>query len=129
MSRAPLTVVVPGRLINPLNVSAMGVWKHRRAMKNARERTAEAVRVTLLTTPAWRAVPPGRPKRIAFHVTSWNSLDDDGLVAACKPARDGLIDARLILGDAPRDGHVFTYSQQINRKVGASVAITIAEGA
>ena len=46
----------------------------------------------------------------------WNYFDEhDGLRNACKPLVDGLVRARVIHDDAPSAGHLFLYTQVINR--------------
>lgn len=62
-----------------------------------------------------RVREPAAPKRITFAVLTWNPWDDDALPPACKPVRDGLVDARVIHGDAPADGHEFVYGQRVSR--------------
>jgi hypothetical protein len=48
------------------------------------------------------------------HFTAYvgRPFDSDNLISALKHVRDGLIDARLIRGDAPADHHEFTYEQR-----------------
>ena len=109
-----LAIFCPGRLVNPLNASAWGWQKRSRLAKQWKERVAMA-----LLEAGWRVQIPSpysrRPKHVHFHAHTWNALDDDGLSASLKPCRDALVECGVISGDAMRDGHVFTYSQEINR--------------
>lgn len=71
---------------------------------------------------------PSVPKTVEF--TAYGpppGFDDDGLRTALKHVRDGLIDARLIDGDAPRHGHRFVYHPQILSRTirGVVVKVTV----
>lgn len=50
----------------------------------------------------------------------WNLFNDDGLRAALKPVRDGLMDARVIHSDGPRSGHGFVYPRSWTGYAGGS---------
>ena len=114
--RAALLVVdVPGALRNPINGS-WGHWRtHARAEASWRSRTAQRARVAVLLRPGPR-LEPQTPKALTFTVYTANAWDDDeGLNAACKPVRDGLIDGGVIHGDGPAHGHTFAYRQTMAR--------------
>lgn len=91
-----------------------GHWsKHRRWAKDWRERTHQHLFVALRGR---RGLPPATaPKRVVFFASTANAWDDDGLRAGMKPVRDALKDAGVIHDDAPASGHVFVYTQQIDR--------------
>jgi hypothetical protein len=97
------------RLVNPLN--AREHWA-RRWKRAARQRHLVALTVFQAIGARHFEAPPARPKRVHFTAYVGRLLDDDNLIAALKAIRDGLQDARLISGDAPNDGHVFTYEQR-----------------
>jgi hypothetical protein len=122
---APLIFSIPGRLLNPLNVGAWGLYKHRRWARTRREQAAEAARVAMLLKREWRDIDPAAPKRIAFLAIVPKRFDDDGLRSALKPTRDGLADARLIHHDGPKSGHEFTYDQTGTRAEPPRVLVTI----
>ena len=106
---ARLEFWLSARLVNALNRREYWMATAVRA-RTQREAVALAVHQALGRT--YRiAVPPGRPKAIHFEARVGRAFDDDNLRAALKSVRDGLIDAGLIQGDAPRDGHTFTYTQ------------------
>lgn len=113
-----MTLFVPGRLRNPLNGS-WGFWhKHARLAKDWRTRTAQAVLVEGILRNRGIIQPfhPTAPKLVTFTAHTWNHWDDDeGINAACKPIRDGLVDARLLHSDAADSGHVFVYKQVMDR--------------
>lgn len=118
-----LRVFVPGVLRNPLNGS-WGNWrKHAKAARTWREKTAMCV---FGTVGRRRTSDSHQPKRITFCAQVGAPWDDDNLPAAIKPIRDGLVDARIIHADAPDSGHVFAYTQVVNRKE-RGVQITIEE--
>lgn len=121
-----LVLWLPGQILNPLNVGAWGLHKHRRWAKARREQASEHARVAMLRSPAWRAVDPAAPKRVEFFAVVAKSFDGDGLQAALKPTRDGLADARLIHHDGPKSGHAFVYDQRGTRKEPPGVRVTIA---
>jgi len=104
-----LVVELPITVTNPLNE-----WRHwahvRRVAKFERKLTRRLVAVALGRAYQLEA-PPSRPKRIELHVYHGRLFDDDGLVAALKHVRDGLIDAKVIDDDRPSAGHEFVYGQ------------------
>jgi hypothetical protein len=100
---------IPIQLVNPLNERES--WPVR-AKRAARHRELVAMTFRQALPRRWSIeAEPSRPKRVEFLIFRGRALDDDALASACKSLRDGLIDARLINGDAPKDGHVFTYRQ------------------
>jgi hypothetical protein len=111
-----LAIFVPGRLVNPLNAHAWGWRKRSRTAKAWKERVAVALLEDDWGRVALRFGPAPAPKAVHFHAHVFNRFDGDGLQAACKPIRDALVECGVISGDADRDGHSFTYSQQIDRK-------------
>ena len=112
-----MTIFIPGALMNPKNVSSMGVWKHRRYMKNWRERTAQYLLKASLAFPSRRwPWPPEAPKTVTFTAHTAQEWDDDGLAFSLVSVRDALKDMQLIDDDAPRAGHTFVYRQVIDRK-------------
>lgn len=119
-----LSVFVPGPLMNPKNMSAMGLWKHRRYMKTWRERTGHYLLQASLAYPQRRwPWPPELPKRVAFTAHTAREWDDDGLAYGLVSVRDALRDMRLIQDDAPRCGHVFTYAQVIDKLRGVTILV------
>lgn len=120
-----MTLFIPGRLRNPLNGS-WGFWaKHARLAKDWRTRTTQAVLVEGLVRKTPRLFHPTEPKHVTFTAHTWNHWDaDEGINAACKPLRDGLVDARLIHSDAADSGHVFSYKQVVDRaRRGVEIAV------
>jgi hypothetical protein len=111
-----VNIFVPGRLRNPLN-SSWGFWaKHARASKDWRTRTAQSVLVSELMRRHRGTFDPTAPKHVTFTAHTWNRWDsDEGVNAACKPLRDGLVDARVIHSDASDSGHSFSYTQVVDR--------------
>lgn len=108
------TFFVSGTLTNPLN-GAHGHWATKaKARARWREKTAAMARVTL-GRHGLRPVATS-PKRVLMIAQTWNAMDTDGLQAAMKPIRDGLVDAGLIGSDGPKSGNVFVYAQRIDRK-------------
>jgi hypothetical protein len=113
-----LEVWIPGALVNPLNESAWGLWKHRRRVKTLREK-AQACLLEAIHRTGWN-LPPSAPKRITFTRTGFNLMDGDGYQAACKPYRDALTDMQVIDDDRDSAGHVFVYDQVRKRAVGVA---------
>jgi hypothetical protein len=111
---ALLTVFVPGPLRNPQNGPRGRTWWAQAAVTAAwRGRTAQRARVAVLMRPGPR-IESQTPKALTFTVYTARAWDDDeGVNAACKPVRDGLIDGGVIHGDGPESGHTFTYRQTI----------------
>src|SRR6185295_12058931 len=65
------------------------------------------------------------PKNVMLEMHVWNYFDEhDGLRNACKPIVDGLVNAGVIDNDAPSSGHLFLYTQILNRKM-RGVLITV----
>lgn len=125
-----MTIFVAGRLRNPLN-SSWGHWaKHARASKDWRTRTAQEVLVECVMRRPRQTFLPTAPKRITFTAHTWNRWDaDEGVNAACKPLRDGLVDARVIHSDAADSGHTFVFRQVVDRtRRGVEITIEAKEG-
>jgi hypothetical protein len=111
------------RLVSEANVREH--WSHR-SKRASRQRSLVAL--TLLQVLGARESPDPRnptrrkrwyiqadPKRAKWvHFTAYvgRPFDSDNLVGALKHVRDGLVEAQLIHGDAPRHGHEFTYEQR-----------------
>jgi hypothetical protein len=118
-------IFVPGRLQNPKNWHAWGVWKHRRYVKDWRERTGQYLLAASLAFPGrhwpW---PPRQPKAVHFHACTMRPWDDDGLAFGLVGARDALIDMQLVHDDGPTSGHTFHYTQEVNRSA-PGVRVTI----
>lgn len=125
----------PGKLTNPKNVQGLGLWKHRRLIRDARERACTAMLHARNTARAW-PWPADTPKRVTFTAQLARLLDDDSLPYALSPIRDALGDAGLIgktagtvkgpgrVKDGPEDGHVFFYTQEVNREaIGVRIRI------
>jgi hypothetical protein len=99
------------RLVSP-NASAKEHWS-RRARRVSRHRDLVALTLFQALGARWHLeAQPATPKQVHFTAYVGRPLDDDNLIAALKAVRDGLQDARLINGDAPQDGHRFTYAQR-----------------
>lgn len=117
---------LPCVLVNPLN--AREHWGTR-AKRTKAHREAVALAIwTCFHDPhgrgsKWTVVNPRAPKAITFAANVARKFDDDGLVAACKALRDGLQDGGLIVSDAPDHGHVWTYTQEIQRPLGVLFTI------
>jgi hypothetical protein len=107
---AALTIWLPVTIVNTLNRRGHWVISMRRA-RAQRAAVVVAVLEELHRQKMHVAVPATRPKAIQFEAHIGRAFDGDGLQAALKSVRDGLIDAHLIHGDGPQDGHVFRYRQ------------------
>lgn len=118
-----LEVWIPGAIVNPLNQSAWGLWKHRRRTRTQREKAAGYLLVALRNA-RW-TVPPATPKRVTFTRTGFNAMDSDGYQAACKPYRDALMDMAVIDDDRDSAGHTFAYAQRIDRSRKALAGVMI----
>ena len=117
-----VAVWVSGKLVNPLNASAWGWQKRSRTAKAWKERTALA----LLESPNHGGHMARTPKRVTFLAHVHNRFDSDGLQAALKPVRDALVECGVISGDADRDGHLFEYTQVIDRaRRGVEIRISL----
>ena len=120
-----LTLWLPVRIVNGLNARAHWSVDAARA-RMQRKAVVAAVLVALHRRP----LPWGRavPKSITFEASVGRVLDGDGLQAALKHVRDGLIDAGVLDDDRPASGHVFIYRQQPEVPVARrGVRITITE--
>ena len=122
-----LTFWLPVRIVNGLNAREHWTVDAKRARI---QRDAVCAGVLAAIGRRRLAVGPAVPKRVHCEAFVWRVLDGDGLQAALKHVRDGLIDAGVLDGDAPRHGHRFTYSQAPAPLSGRGVRITItlAEG-
>jgi hypothetical protein len=109
---ARLEFWLPARIVNALNRRQHWTATARRAQEQ-RDGVAAAV-LGELGRRFQLAAPPSAPKAIRFEARVGQAFDDDGLRAALKHVRDGLIDARLIDDDGPTSGHAFAYSQTPN---------------
>ena len=117
-----LTVFVPGKLVNPLNARMHWAAQARWA-KNWRRTTALIVG-DMMKRAAWRE-DATVPKRVTFIAHVARLMDRDGVIAALKPAVDGLRDARLIHDDDPVSGHEFGDPVQVVDRKGRGVEITV----
>jgi hypothetical protein len=132
-----VVIWVPGAPVNPKNVSGLGLWKHRRLIRDARLRAQEAMLKVSMCWPMrqwpW---PADAPKHITFTAHLARLLDDDSLPFALSPIRDALGDMGLIgktpgtwrgagrVKDAPQDGHRFAYAQVVDRDhVGVEIIV------
>lgn len=103
---------VPAQLHNPLN--GRRHWRTvARWAKDLRERSHLCALTAARLGPT---LPYMYPKRVGLKAQTFNRFDQDGLRAALKPLVDGLVDAKLLAGDAPGHGNEFAYEQTINRK-------------
>lgn len=117
---------LPARLVNPLNTRGHWTLDAKRA-RIQRDAVCAAVYQALDRKYTIR-VAPGVPKHVHFEAHVARAFDGDGLQAALKHVRDGLIDAGLIDDDAPILGHVFTYTQLVvgrHRLTRRGVRITV----
>ena len=101
---------IPGNLDNPLN----GTHGHWSTPARRRKAWRENTKAAYLASPRM-ATAPWTPKRVTLVANVWNRMDSDGLQAACKSVRDGLVDCGLIDDDGPDSGHVFLYEQRVAR--------------
>jgi hypothetical protein len=105
---------VPGAISNPMNGAQRGWQKKARIRKGWRERTMLCVQ-DAMNRSAWEHRPlSGAVVVMTAYV--WKVFDEDGLASALKPVMDGLVDARLLAGDAPRFVQKVQRRQMINRK-------------
>lgn len=116
-----IAIFVEGKLVNPTNDHTSWGWQKRsRLAKEWRQRVAQALLERLDvrdTDNTWNMFMPAPiPKHVTFLASTHNAMDGDGLQAALKPVRDALVECGVVSGDADRDGHTFTYAQQIDRK-------------
>jgi hypothetical protein len=118
-----LTFWLPARLVNTLNTRTHWAVDAKRARRQ-RDAVCAAVLEALGRTYSLR-VGPAEPKRVRFAAHVARLFDDDGLQAALKHVRDGLIDARILDDDAPESGHVFEYAQYLAKKMPRGVQITV----
>lgn len=111
-----MTIFIPRPLTNPLNGSWGSWYKHARIARTWRDLTAAHCLVEWINAER-PARDPRAPKCVTFtaHVgTRWDS--EEGINAACKPIRDGIVDAGWIHSDAPDSLHSFIYRQVVDRK-------------
>jgi hypothetical protein len=114
---------IPGALVNPLNESAWGLWKHRRRVKTLREK-AQACLLEAIHRTGWN-LHASSSKRITFTRVGFNAMDSDGYQAAVKPYRDALMDMAVIDDDRDSAGHIFVYEQTIRRTRGTVAGVSI----
>jgi hypothetical protein len=133
VAETSLTVFVPTRLVNPTNERAAH-WGGR-ATRAKRQRAAVAMAVwAALRNPSrearmtvWRiTAKPETPKHITLTGHVARKLDGDGLQAALKHCRDGLIDCGLIHDDGPDSGHRFDYAQVVRAPTGVLITVALA---
>ena len=117
-----LAVWVPGKLVNTKN--ARWYWRRETEYK---QQWKERVALALLECGWMRGIlpvaAPSSLKHVSFLAHTRNAMDTDGLEVALAPVRDALAECGVITGkreragrgDAPRDGHEFTYTQRIDR--------------
>jgi hypothetical protein len=119
-----LSIWIPARIVNGLNAREHWTVTAQRA-RIQREAVCAAVLEALGRAYRLR-VGPAVPKRVEFQAAVARPLDADGLQAACKHVRDGLIDAGILDDDGPHSGHVFEYEQTVATRTAArGVRITI----
>ena len=107
-----LAVFVAGKLRNLTN-ERWG-WKGDMAYKRRwREKVAHAV-LESGYRPA-RGSKGLSDAQVTFLGRVWSLFDGDGLQAAMKPVRDGLVESRVLTGDADKTGNVFEYRQVVDR--------------
>ncbi|HJY46682.1 MAG TPA: hypothetical protein VJ301_18860 [Propionibacteriaceae bacterium] len=118
------------RLVSP-NVASKEHWL-RRYQRSVRQRKFVYLTAKEAMGSRWSVeAAPSRPKRVHFTCYTGQAFDDDNLISSLKHVRDGLVDARLISGDAPRDGHVFSYEQRSGwppAKQGVRVSVSLLGG-
>ena len=123
--------------MNPKNVSGMGVWKHRRMIRSARELAGNyLLRASLELQDRRWPWPATAPKHVIFSAALGRLLDDDSLPYALSAYRDALGDAGILgkspgtvrgpgrVLDAPGDGHLFSYEQHVARR-GEPIGVAI----
>jgi hypothetical protein len=120
-----LSVFVPGIPYNFKSggqTTRGGLMKHRRLVKEWRERTADRIFAVMSENDlgekrapflAWKQ---SDPKRVTFTVYSRNAFDSDGREVCCSPSRDALKDMHLVTDDRDSAGNVFIYEQITSRK-------------
>ena len=120
-----LTIWLPVKLINALNARTHWTVDAKRAQL---QRDAVCAAVLQALGRRHVRVAASVPKSVTFVAHVARLFDDDGLPAALKHVRDGLIDAGLISGDGPIHGHRFTYTQAREAdplRRGVSITITV----
>jgi hypothetical protein len=117
-----LAFFVPVKLVNTSNAREHWSADAKRAAAHR-----DAVCASVLAAKGRREIEAAasRAKVVRFEAWVPRLFDDDGLRTALKHVRDGLMDARLIDGDAPRNGHLFTYHQARRRPYGVTVTVTL----
>jgi hypothetical protein len=118
-----LTFWLPAKLVNTLNARTHWAVDAKRA-RQQRDAVCAAVLEALGHAYQLR-VGPAVPKHVRFAAAVAKAFDDDGLQAALKHVRDGLIDARILDDDAPDSGHVFEYTQTLAGRTPRGVQITV----
>ena len=121
---AEVSILVPGRPVNPKNMRGLGRHKHWRMVADARLKACQAMLTARLGARLDRwPWEPDVPKVVTFTAQLRHLLDDDNLRLALSPIRDALGDAGLIgktpgtvrgqgrVKDGPGDGHSFEYRQ------------------
>lgn len=68
---------------------------------------------------------PELPKRVRYEAHVQRSWDDDNLLAAMKPYRDGLVAGGLLHSDARDSGHVFEPPVEVIDPKWQGVLITV----
>lgn len=91
-----LRLTIPGRPPTPNNRFG-NVYAERATMKRWRQ-TAWAIGVDVKNRSGWKAPAKARVT-IVFHVPDRRPRDVDNLVASTKPLTDGLVDAKVLVGD------------------------------
>jgi hypothetical protein len=110
----PLTLFIPGALVNPQASGARGHWsKHARAAKRQRERAGMYL-LEARQRCGWTA-DPSVPKLVTFRLFAHNAYDDDNIRTATKNYRDALRDLAVVDDDRPSAGHTWIYRQEISR--------------
>jgi hypothetical protein len=68
---------------------------------------------------------PSVPKRVRYEAHVKRSWDDDNLLAAMKPYRDGLVAGKLLHADDRASGHVFDAPTEVIDRAWQGVLITV----
>lgn len=121
---AALTVWVPIKPVNPLNTRESHFTRWKRSRK---ERDALAMALYVALNGRKIEAKPERAKVVTFTVHAAKLFDEgDNLAAVCKNLRDELVPLGLISGDAPKDGHLFTYAQRVATPTGVEIRVALA---
>lgn len=127
----------PPRAIAAFNIPlAVKLWTpNRRGHWRERARVTKLIREVAfhhgrqLTLRHADALANGQHRRVNLCLRLGKgdrTMDDDNLIGGLKPARDGLVDAGLIVDDSPKWA-TFTYHQMRARDGQRKVAVTIYE--